>query len=370
MRAARAAMARASMWAIVGVALAIASCGSAASRRGALAELDAQGAALPVGVRACFGELVGSVEVLDPRMLRHVDERARFERIATGFEWSEGPVWDSDAACLLFSDVPNNVVYRWSEREGLAVALRPSGYAAGTKRGREPGSNGLAIDANGRLLLCEHGDRRLGRVEPDGRHITLVDRHDGKRFHSPNDLAIHSSGAVFFTDPPYGLPEGMDDASRELPHCGVYVAISRDGMSFEARLLDASFSRPNGIALSPDERTLYVAVSDSSAPRIVAYDVGEDLMTRNARVLFDARPLLREGNHGSTDGLKVARDGTLFATGPGGVLVLDVDGTHLGTLRTGEATANCAFGDDGSVLYVTADAHILRMRLRAIGEGY
>ena len=355
---------------IAAVVTAFAACSSPAGSRGALAErVDAQ-SALPSGVTSCSGDLVGSVEVLDPRLLRHVDADARFERIATGFSWSEGPVWDREAACLLFSDVPNNVVYRWSERGGIAVALRPSGYASGTQPGREPGSNGLAIDAEGRLVLCEHGDRRLGRVERDGHHVTLVDRFEGKRFQSPNDLAIHSSGAVFFTDPPYGLSKGMDDPARELPHCGVYVATSRDASTFETRLLDSSLSRPNGIALSPDERTLYVAVSDGEWPRIVAYDLKTDLTVGNARTFFDARPLLRDGNQGSTDGLKVARDGTIFATGPGGVLVIAVDGTHLGTLRTGEATANCAFGDDGSVLYVTADAHLMRIRTKTTGAGF
>ena len=355
---------------IAAVFAALAACSAPEPRSGALAERAGAQPALPEGVRACSGELVGSVEVLDARLLRHVDASAQFERLATGFSWSEGPVWDRGGGCLLFSDVPENVVYRWSERGGIEVALRPSGYAAGTQRGREPGSNGLAIDAQGRLVLCEHGDRRLGRVERDGRHLTLVDRFEQKRFQSPNDLAIHSSGAVFFTDPPYGLPKGMDDPARELPHCGVYVATSRDGVAFEARLLDASLSRPNGIALSPDERTLYVAVSDGEWPRIVAYDVSADLAVDHARTFFDARPLLREGNRGSTDGLKVARDGTLFATGPGGVLVIGADGAHLGTLRTGERTANCAFGDDGSVLYVTADAHLLRIRTKTVGAGF
>ncbi len=350
------------------MSMAIAACGSQSHRRGALAVLDAASQSLPAGVRACVGEPQGSVEVLDPRLLRYVDPGERFQRIATGFEWSEGPVWDRAAEALLFSDVPSNVVYRWSQRFGLEVALRPSGFAAATARGREPGSNGLAIDAQGRLLLCEHGDRRLGRIERDGRHVTLVDRFDGNRLHSPNDLAIHSSGAVFFTDPPYGLPHGMKDAGRELPHCGVYVALPRDGSAFEVRLLDAGLSRPNGIALSPDERRLYVAVSEGASPRIVAYEVDRDLAVSPARTFFDARHLQREGNQGSTDGLKVAQDGTLFATGPGGVLVIGADGVHLGTLRTGEATANCAFAADG-MLYVTADTHLLRIRTHELGAG-
>ncbi len=343
---------------------------AACAGRGALPRAEAASMPLPTGVASSDGEPIGAVEVLDPRMLRYVDADARFEQLAVGFDWSEGPVWDRAASCLLFSDVPKNVVYRWSAQTGLEVALSPSGCQRGSSSGSEPGSNGLAIDEQGRLVLCEHGDRRVGRIERDGRHVTLIDRIGGKRFHSPNDLALHSSGAIFFTDPPYGLPSGMDDPSRELPHCGVYLLRNPSEGGGEVSLLDATLTRPNGIALSPDESVLYVAVSDGSAPRIVAFDVAEDLTLRGMRTFFDAKHLLREGNKGSPDGLRVARDGTLFATGPGGVLVIAADGVHLGTLRTGEATANCAFGDDGSMLYATADSRLLRIRTKAIGCGF
>lgn len=348
------------------VVAALASCAG----EGALPRAARSNTPLPLGVAASNGQLVGSVEVLDSRMLRYVDADARFEQLAVGFDWSEGPVWDRASSCLLFSDVPKNVVYRWSQRDGLEVALSPSGCQTGSSTGREPGSNGLAIDAQGRLVLCEHGDRRVGRVERDGRHVTLIDRIDGKRFHSPNDLAVHSSGAIFFTDPPYGLPSGMDDAARELPHCGVYLLRNPGEGGSAVTLLDATLTRPNGIALSPDESVLYVAVSDGSSPRIVAFDVAPDLSLRSMRTFFDAKPLQREGNKGSADGLRVARDGTLFATGPGGVLVLAADGVHLGTLRTGEATANCAFGEDGSTLFATADSRLLRIRTKAVGCGF
>ncbi len=354
---------------IVIAALSIAAFAACAGS-GALPRAASANMPLPEGVAASNGEPIGSVEVLDPRMLRYVDADARFEQLAVGFDWSEGPVWDRSASCLLFSDVPKNVVYRWSAQHGLEVALSPSGCQRGSNSGREPGSNGLAIDEQGRLVLCEHGDRRVGRIERDGRHITLIDRIGGKRFHSPNDLALHSSGAIFFTDPPYGLPSGMDDPSRELAYCGVYLLRNPSEGGGDVTLLDATLTRPNGIALSPDESVLYVAISDGSAPRIVAFDVAADLTLRGMRTFFDAKHLLREGNKGSPDGLRVARDGTLFATGPGGVLVIAADGAHLGTLRTGEATANCSFGDDGSTLYATADSRLLRIRTKTVGCGF
>jgi gluconolactonase len=354
---------------IVTAALSIAAFAACAGS-GALPRAASANMPLPEGVAASNSEPIGSVEVLDPRMLRYVDADARFEQLAVGFDWSEGPVWDRAASCLLFSDVPKNVVYRWSAQDGLEVALSPSGCQRGSSLGSEPGSNGLAIDEQGRLVLCEHGDRRVGRIERDGRHVTLIDRIGGKRFHSPNDLALHSSGAIFFTDPPYGLSGGMDDPSRELAHCGVYLLRNPSEGGGDVTLLDATLTRPNGLALSPDESVLYVAISDGSAPRIVAFDVAADLTLRGMRTFFDAKHLLREGNKGSPDGLRVARDGTLFATGPGGVLVIAADGAHLGTLRTGEATANCAFGDDGSTLYATADSRLLRIRTKTVGCGF
>jgi gluconolactonase len=322
------------------------------------------------GVAAVTGELVGSVEMFEPRLADHIDPSARFEKLATGFRWSEGPVWDRRSSSIWFSDVPRNMVFCWSERGGLSVHMRPSGFRAATEYSEEPGSNGLQIDREGRLVLCEHGDRRVGRIEPDGRHVTLADRFDGKRFHSPNDLVVRRDGSIYFTDPPYGLPGKLTDPLCELPFCGVYLLrVDLAGVA-EVVLLASHLTFPNGIALSPDERILYVAISDPNAMRIVAFDVAPDGTTSGERVFFDAMPLRGSGNKGSTDGLKIARDGTLFATGPGGVLVIEKDGTLLGRLRTGEATANCAWGDDGSTLYVTADMHLLRIQTRTKGAGF
>jgi gluconolactonase len=215
-------------------------------------------------------------------------------------------------------------------------------------------------------VLCEHGDRRVARLEPGGGKKTLADSYEGKRFNSPNDAAVHSSGAIYFTDPPYGLPEGWNDARRELDFCGVY-RLAPDGT---VTLLCDTMTRPNGIAFSPDEQTLYVAQSDPAAPIWRAFRVAADGTLADGasggRVFFDASKLLAT-RRGNPDGLKVDAAGNLFATGPGGVLVIAPDGTHLGTILTGQATANCAFGEDGKTLFITADSLLCRVRLATQG---
>jgi gluconolactonase len=308
-------------------------------------------------------ETVGQVERLDPALDALVPDGAVIEVLADGFDWSEGPVWVEAGGYLLFSDVPANTIFQWREGTGLRRWLEPSGYTGETPRGGEPGSNGLALDGAGRLLLCQHGDRRIARLEapseaPEPLFATVADRHDGRRFSSPNDVALHSRGALYFTDPPYGLPEGPDDPSRETEVNGVY----RVGTDGEVTLLTGELSRPNGLAFSPDERTLYVSNSDPERAIWMAYDVEPDGAIANGRVFFDATELAAE-RQGLPDGLKVDDAGNLFATGPGGVLVFDAAGRHLGTIHTTQATANCAFGDGRTSLYMTADRYLLRIRL-------
>jgi len=309
---------------------------------------------------------VGGIERLDPRFDELVPRDAVIEVLAMGFDWAEGPVWmpasGDREACLLFSDVPRNRIHRWRPGKGVDVFLEPSGFSGPGRYGREPGSNGLALDREGRLILCEHGDRRVSRLERDGGRKTLADSFEGKRFNSPNDAVVHSSGAIYFTDPPYGLPGQWDDPRRELDCCGVY----RIGVDGGVALLCRTLLRPNGICLSPDEQTLYVAQSDSRAPIIKAFRVNGDGTLDDGRTFFDATPLAKS-RRGVPDGLSVDAQGNVFATGPGGVLVLAPDGTHLGTLLTGQATANCCFGADGTTLFITADALLCRVRL-APGE--
>jgi len=306
----------------------------------------------------------GGIERLDPAFDRLVAPEAHVEKLAEGFNWSEGPVWLDGA--VLFSDVPENVIHRW--REGMTTAevfLRPSGLLTPTAGFREPGSNGLALDRQGRLLVCQHGERRIARYE-HGRFVAVADRFEGKRFNSPNDLAVRRNGDIYFTDPPYGLEKLNESPLKELPHNGVY-RVTAEG---RVTLLTKALTFPNGIGFSPDERTLYVAVSDGRAPRIVAFEVRPDGTLGGERMFFDALPLRGPGVRGSCDGLKVDREGNLWATGPGGVLVISPAGKLLGRILTGQATGNCAWGGDGSDLYITADMFLLRVKTRTKGAGW
>ncbi|HEX4073012.1 MAG TPA: SMP-30/gluconolactonase/LRE family protein, partial [Planctomycetaceae bacterium] len=215
----------------------------------------------------------GVIDRRDPRFNQLIPVTSKLEKLADGFDWSEGPVWDRDGSYLLFSDIPRNSVMKWKEGQSAATLfLKPSGYTGEGSWGAEPGSNGLLLDKEGRLILCQHGDRRIARLEKDGKFTTLADRYDGKRFNSPNDGVFKSNGDLYFTDPPYGLPKNYDDPHRELDFCGVY-RLSPDG---KVTLLTTEMTRPNGIGFSPDEKTLYVAQSDPKAALWRAFDVKED----------------------------------------------------------------------------------------------
>lgn len=321
---------------------------------------DAQGPA-----SASSPTAIGGIERLSPLLDRLVPPEAAALKLAEGFEWSEGPVWvpDPEGGHLLFSDIPRNVVCKWKEGMGVSEFLKPSGYTGLELRGGELGSNGLLLDGEGRLVLCRHGDRCMARIEKNGTTTVLAGRYEGKRLNSPNDGTFSSRGDLYFTDPPYGLPKLNDDPAKELPFNGVYLLRATG----ELVLLTKEMTFPNGIAFSPDEKVLYVANSDPARPIWMAFDVKADGTIENGRVFFDASGLARN-RQGLPDGLKVDREGNLFATGPGGVLVISPDGTHLGTILTGVPTANCAWGEDGSVLYITADMFLCRIRLATRGN--
>jgi len=314
----------------------------------------------PTGVRT-----IGMLESLDPRFNELIAPDARVEKLAQGFAWSEGPIWIKDGGYLLFSDVISNTVFKWKEGEGISEFLKPSGYTGKVPRGGEPGSNGLTVDSQGRLTLCEHGDRRIARLEKDGHKTTLADRFEGKRFNSPNDLVYKSNGDLYFTDPPYGLEAREKDPKKEIPFQGVY-RLKPNG---ELTLLTDQLTFPNGLAFSPDEKTLYVAVSDPAKAVWMAYDVKPDGAIANGRVFFDATDWVKT-RPGLPDGMKVDKDGNLFATGPGGVHVFAPGGRHLGTINTGEKTANCNWGGDGSVLYITANHFLCRIQTKTKGLGF
>lgn len=306
---------------------------------------------------------MGKIERNDPALDALIPPNARIELLAGGFSWAEGPVWVREGEYLLFSDVPRNVVFKWKEGEKTSEYLLPSGYTGAQARAGEPGSNGLTLDAQGRLVLCQHGDRRVARLEKNKKFTPLARYYKFRRLNSPNDLAFKSNGDLYFTDPPYGLVGNNDDPSKELLSNGVF-RLKPDG---EVTLLTDALTFPNGIAFSPDEGTVYVAVSDSKKPVIMAYDLNFDGTFSNARVFFDALPLMA-GRKGVPDGLKVDVAGNLFATGPGGVLVISPQGKHLGTINTDEPTANCAWGNDGSVLYITANNKLCRVKTSTRGK--
>lgn len=308
---------------------------------------------------------LGKVVRLDPRIDKLIPVDAKIEVLSSGFDWSEGPVWLKNGGFLLFSDIPRNSVMKWKEGEGISVWLKPSGYTGQEPYGREPGSNGLAVDAQGRLISCEHGDRRISRLEPGGGKRTLADNYMGKRLNSPNDLVVKSNGDIYFTDPPYGLPKGWDDPRRELDFCGVFL-LSHDG---KLTLLTKELVRPNGIALSPDEKTLYVAQSDGKRPIWMAFPVKPDGTVDAGRVFADASDMIGK-LPGGPDGMKVDKAGNLWVTAPGGVHVYSPDGKRLGWIETNERTANCAWGDDGSTLYMTADMYLCRIKTTTKGIGW
>jgi gluconolactonase len=308
----------------------------------------------------------GRLVRLDPRFDHLVPMDTTLDKIADGFTWLEGPAWNHNGGYLVFSDIPSNVVYKWKENEGVSLLLQPSGYTGPEPfPGQEPGSNGLTFDADGRLVLAQHGNRRIARLEPDGRQTVLVDRYRGKRLNSPNDLVFDSKGNLYFTDPPFGLPGVFDDPNKELEFQGVY-RLSPDG---ELALLIKNLKAPNGLALSPDEKTLYVTDVDNQRAAWHAYDLQADGQVANGRVFYDAAAWKKPPFFGP-DGLKVDRDGNLFAARPEGINIFAPDGTLLGMIETGVPTSNCAWGDDGSTLYITAGTALFRIRLSTTGPGF
>jgi gluconolactonase len=311
---------------------------------------------------------IGSIQKSHALLDELLDPSSPIEVLATGFQWSEGPIWIKEEKALLFSDVPKNTIYKWSEKEGLSTYLQPSGYTGRGHYSNEPGSNGLTIDHLNRLILAEHGDRRIAAMPlQNGGKITLSAHYNGKRFNSPNDIVQHPiSKEYYFTDPPYGLKQHEKDPTRELDFFGVYK-INTKG---ETILLDQSLTRPNGIALSPDGLTLYVAQSDPNQAILKEYNLNQRGEIQKSRILYDATPLVRKGLQGLPDGLKVDQKGNIWMTGPGGVLVLNKEGILLGTIQTTTATANCTWGDDGYTLYITANSMICRVKTKVKGIGF
>ncbi|MDB4582963.1 SMP-30/gluconolactonase/LRE family protein [Draconibacterium sp.] len=303
--------------------------------------------------------------IVNNKLLNEIlPQNTTVEILAEGFEWTEGPLWLEKENKLIFSDIPNNSVFEWSEKGGIKLWLKPAGYTGIIDREGEPGSNGLLLSPEGKLVLCQHGDRRMAEMiadisSPKPNFKTLADGYQGKKFNSPNDAAFHKNGDLYFTDPPYGLELNMDDPSKELDFQGVYK-LEQNG---KVSLLTKELSRPNGIAFSPDYKKLYVANSDPQKAIWMVYDVDEKGVLMNGKVFFDVTDKV-EKLKGLPDGMKVHPNGWVFATGPGGVLIFTPKGEHLGTIGTDEATANCTFNADYSELFMTADDYLLRLKLK------
>jgi gluconolactonase len=301
----------------------------------------------------------------DPALDAIVPPGARLEKLAGGFLFTEGPVWVPATAnspgYLLFSDPNNNQIYRWSAEGQVSVFRTKSGYS-GVDVGEyhQPGSNGLTLDRQGRLTINQHGNRRVIRVEPRGNITVLADRYEGRRLNSPNDLVYRSDGALFFTDPPFGLPRVFEDSRKELPYSGVYCV--KDG---RVKLVSTDLDAPNGIALSPDEKTLYVNNWNEKRKVILRYDVHGDCTLSNGRLFFD---MTDAPGADALDGLKVDQQGNVYSTGPGGLWILSPQGKPLGLIKGPEDPHNMAWGDDdGKTLYVTALTGLYRIRLNVAG---
>lgn len=297
---------------------------------------------------------------LDPAFDRIVSKGARLEKLAGGFQFTEGPVWHPDGY-LLFSDPNANTIYRWSPLGAVSVFRTKSGYTGPDIAAyRQPGSNGLTLDRNGLLTINEHGNRRVSRLERTGKITVLADRFEGKRLNSPNDLVYRSDGTLYFTDPPFGLPKVFDDPKKELPFSGVYMV--KDGRVI---LLTRDLSGPNGIALSPDERYLYVGNWDLKHKVVMRYEVGTDGRLANGKVFYD---FTSDPEPVALDGIKVDQEGHVYVSAPGGVWVLSPDGKALGRIVPPEHDANFAFGDeDGKTLYLTASTGLYRIRVNIPG---
>ncbi len=307
---------------------------------------------------------IGSFERLTPEFSAIIDADATVSVIAQGFEWSEGPLWIEKDKMLLFSDIPENTIYKWTEDKGKEVYLKPSGYTGSIPRGAETGSNGLVLNANGQLVLCQHGDRRMAVMNaplesPKPEFITLADNYNGKKFDSPNDAVYRSNGDLYFTDPPYGLEKNAADPLKESPYQGVYK-VTPDG---KVSLLVDTLTRPNGAAFFPGDKTIIIANSDSLKATWYAYDIGDNDSLANGRIFYDASHLTAT-DKGLPDGLKIDRNGNVFATGPGGIWVFDKAARLLGKIRINGLASNVAFADNEKTLFVTADMYLLKVKLR------
>lgn len=302
----------------------------------------------------------GFIERFDSAIDSLISKEVRIELVAQGFNWSEGPVWLANEQKLLFSDVPENKIYQWNDLNGLSLYMMPSGYTGTTRKNK--GSNGLTLDVDGNLIICQEGDRVISKLVSlrDSLHPKFepfITNYKGKKFNSPNDLVYDKNDNLYFTDPSFGLGNELS----EIGFNGVYFYSKND----ELFLIDDSITAPNGIAVSPNGKTLYVADSHMEHPSVWAYDIVSDGIVKNKRKFFDATEALeRSIDKQKCDGFKLDKQGNMFLAGPGGVLIVSPEGKHLGTIRLDKPTGNCEFTDDGRFLFITCDDYLLRVNLK------
>ncbi|HVU15961.1 MAG TPA: SMP-30/gluconolactonase/LRE family protein [Candidatus Didemnitutus sp.] len=321
-------------------------------------------AAEPSGLRAPF-PTIGTIDRADPALDALLAPDAHMEKVAEGFMWTEGPVWVPAQHRLLFSDVPANRSFTWSDDAGLGVFLAPSGYSGPADGQPHQGSNGMTLDAKGNIVICQHGDRRVVRLEGNFLFHTIADRFEGKRFSSPNDVRVDSAGVTYITDPPYGL-QGPTQ-KQEIPYSGVF-RVATDG---KVTLLSKELGMPNGIALSLDEKTLYISNSEENRPVVIAIPLNPDGTAGKERVFFDATSLqAKYKRKGAFDGMTFDAKGNLWVSGLGGIIIVSPEGKHLGTLLPGTATANCTFGGaDGRTLFIAAGGALVKIQTLTTGQG-
>ena len=307
---------------------------------------------------------IGEIERLDPTLDSIIATNAKPEIIVEGLDWSEGPLWIEKEKMLIFSDVPRDTIFKWTEEKGKEVYLTPSGYTDTVKRGGEMGSNGLTIDPDGNLVLAQHGNRQLAKMDapinqPKAKYISIANNYLGKKFNSPNDVIFNSKGEAFFTDPPYGLEKNMNDPKKEIPFQGVYK-VKKSG---EVILLTDTLTRPNGIILMPGEKTLLVANSDPEKPNWYAFTLAPNDSLLNGRIFYSCVGF-DKSLKGMPDGMKADKSGNLFATGPGGIWIFNKQGKLAGKIKLPDATSNCALSTDEKTLYITNDMYVLRLKMR------
>ena len=307
---------------------------------------------------------VRKIAILDTEALSIIDSTTAIEVLGEGYKWAEGPVYIKDGDYVIFSDIPNNRIQKWKEGSGVSVFLEPSGHTYPEKKEVEPGSNGLLLNANGELVLCQHGDRRMAKMDaplsaPKPKFITLVDKYMGKRLNSPNDAVYAANGDLYFTDPPYGLDKRLADTAKQLDFQGVY-RLKPNG---QVDLVIKDLKFPNGIAFSPDGKVLYISNSDSTNMTWMRYELNEQGLVKNGSLFYHAKEY--DGtSKGNPDGMKVNKKGYIFAAGPEGIWIFTPAGKPIARIFTGQKAANCAFSPDEKTLYITSSSYFMRVKLK------